>query len=316
MEKTKLGFVRFFNGYFKNLHKLILANILFAIPAAAFITLFVCISRFSGLNLSLIEFLPIIFCFPFYAGITVITRNIAREDKQVPVVKLYFKGLKDNFPRFLVHGIVYYVSFFLCYISIALYWRNAQINTFYFLPFGITILIAIAVLFISYNIPTMTVTFKLKMGTIYKNSALMSFGEIKNNFFATIGLFLLFLFVASVYLLIPDLLIRNIVGIALFALLVPSTASFIINFYIFKDMARMISSDGARSAGVKDDQKEEKEEEIYDFSQLDLDEKKDPEEYLFFGGKMVKRKALIKMRDAQEARENNEQKEVKKDKKA
>ncbi|MCR5653733.1 MAG: YesL family protein [Ruminococcus sp.] len=311
MEKTKLGFVRFFNGYFRNLHKLILTNILFAVPASIFVTLFYMISKLSGLNLSVIELLPIIFCFPFFAGVTVITRNIAREDKQVPVVKLYFKGLKENFLRFLVHGIIYYIAFFLCYISIALYWRNAQINNIYFLPFGITVLITTAVLFIAYNVPTMTVTFKLKMGTIYKNSALMSFGELKNNFFATIGLFLLFLFIASIYLVIPDLLIRNIFGIALFVILVPSTASYIINFYVFKDMARMISESGARSAGVKDDEKEEKEEEIYDFSQLDLDENKDMEEYLFFGGKMVKRKTLIKMRDAQEA--NNEQEKVKKD---
>ena len=302
LEKTKLGFVRFFNGYFKNLHKLILANILFAIPAAVFVTLFFMISKLSGLKLSLIELLPIIFCFPFFAGVTVITRNIAREDKQVPVVRLFFKGLKDNFSKFLVHGIVCYAAFFMCYISIALYWRNAQINNIYFLPFGIAVLITIAVMFIAYNVPTMTVTFKLRMGTIYKNSALMSFGELKNNIFATIGLFLLFLFVASIYLLIPDLLVRNIVGIALFALIVPSTASYIINFYVFKDMARMISAGGARSAGVKDDEKQEKEEEVYDFSHLDLDENKDMEEYLFFGGKMVKRGTLIKMRDTQKER--------------
>ena len=138
----------------------------------------------------------------------------------------------------------------------------------------------------------------------------MSFGELKNNFLTTIGLFLLFLFVASIYLLIPDLLIRNIVGITLTVLLVPSTASFIINFYTFEDMAKMISEDGGRSAGIRDEKdKKEKEEEIFDFSQLDLDEKKDPEEFLFFNGKMIKRKTLIKMRDEQEAGEKNEQKE-------
>lgn len=307
LEKTKYGFIRFFNGYFKNFHKLLLTNILFAVPAAAFISLFFAISKLSGLNLSLIELLPIIFCFPFFAGVTVITRNIARGDKEVPVVRLYFKGIKENFLRFLVHGIVFYISFFLCYISIALYWRNAQINNFYFVPFGVTVLITVAVLFISYNIPAMTVTFKLRMGTIYKNAALMSFGELKNNFFTTIGLFLLFLFVASIYLVIPDLLIRNIVGIALCALLVPSTASFIINFYTYKDMAKMISDDGGRSAGIKEEQKKD-EKEILDFSQLDLDEKKDMEEFLFFDGKMVKRGALIKMRDAQEA-ESEQKKE-------
>ena len=310
MEKTKLGFVRFFTGYFKYFFKLVLTNILFAVPAAIFVTLFHYINKLSGLNLSLIEFLPIIFCFPFLAGVTVITRNIAREDKQIPVVKLYFKGLRDNFLRFLVHGVICYAAFFLCYTSIALYWHNAQANNLYLLPFGVAVLITIAVLFIFYNVPTMTVTFNLKMRTIYKNSGLMSFGEIKNNFFATVGLFLLFLVMASIYFVIPDYLIRNIVTLTLFALIVPSTASYIINFYVFKDMARMISEGGARSAGVKDEEDNEKEEEIYDFSQLDLDPKKDGEEYLFFNGKMIKRKTLIKMRDDQEAGEKNEQEKV------
>ncbi len=311
LEKTKLGFIRFFTGYFKSFHKLLLTNILFAVPAAFFIALFRIINEMTKLNLLAIDLLAIIFCFPFLAGVTVITRNIAREDKQVPVVKLFFKGFKENLPRFIIHGIIYYIAFFLCYFSITLYWRLAQANTFFYLPFGVAILITVAVLFIAYNVPTMTVTFKLKMSTIYKNSGLMSFGEIKNNFFATVGLFLLFLVIASIYLVIPDFLIRNIVGIALCALIVPSTASYIINFYVFKDMARMISQDGARSAGIKekDENEKEKEEEIFDFSQLDLDENKDMEEYLFYGGKMIKRKTLIKMRDEQEANNKNEQKE-------
>lgn len=311
LEKTKLGFVRFFSGYFKNFHKLVLANILFAVPFAAFVSLFYCISKMSGLNLSLIELLPIIFCFPFLAGVTVITRNIAREDKDVPVVKLYFKGLRENFLRFLIHGVIYYISFFLCYISISLYWRLAQQNNIFFVPFGLTIFIAIAVLFIAYNVPVMTVTFNLKMGTIYKNCGLMSFGELKNNFFATIGLALLALFVVSFYMVIPEFWVRIGVTIALILLVVPATASYIINFYVYKDMALIISEGGARSAGIKDVESEEKEEEIFDFSQLDLDEKKDMDEFLFFGGKMVKRGTLIKMRDAQEA-ENEQAKKEKK----
>lgn len=312
LEKTKLGFVRFFNGYFKNLHKLILTNLLFAVPAAAFVALFYFLSQLAAPQFrSVVEYLPIIFCFPFFAGVTVVTRNIAREDKQVPVVKLYFKGLKENFFRFLVHGIVFYLAFFICYISIALYWRNCSINNIYFLPFGISVLIAVAMLFIAYNVPTMTVTFKLRMGTIYKNSALMSFGEFKNNLLATLGLFLLFLFVASIYLAIPDLLIRNIAGAVMLAVFVPATASYIINFYVFKNMAKMVSESGASSAGIKEEVKKDKEDEVLDFSELDLDPNKDMEEYLFFGGKMVKRGALIKMRDAQEAKGKNEQKEEK-----
>ncbi len=295
MEKTKLGFVRFFNGYFKSFHKLLAVNLLFSLPSAAIITLVILINTLSGLNNGFIAFLPIILCFPFLPGVVVVTRNLARGDESVPVLSLFFSALRENFLRFFVHGVVFYLAYFFCYSSIALYWNLGENNAFFYIPLGIVIMIAIAALFTAYNVPTMTVTFDLGMGTIYKNSFLMSFGEIKNNFFSTVGLALTFLVIATIYLAIPELLIRNIVVISIIALVVPATVFFIINFYCFKDMANMIAENGAVSAGIKAENEKQEEEEPLDFSTLDLDENKDDDEYLFFNGKMMKRKTLREM---------------------
>ena len=91
--------------------------------------------------------------------------------------------------------------------------------------------------------------------------------------------------------------------LAFIAVFVPSTVFFVINFYCFKDMATMISSTGAEDAGIRDENKKPEDDEPLDFSALDLDERKDDDEYLFFNGKMMKRKTLRKMKEEQEKKE-------------
>ena len=307
MEKAKLGITRFFTGYFKYFPKLLLANLLFAVPLVGFIALFYFINTATGLNNIFITLLPVIFVFPFFAGITVITRNIVREDESVPAVSLFFKGLKDNLKYFIVHGIVLYLAIFFCYSSITLYWRLSEQNGVFYVAFAVVVVIAVLMLFIFYNLPAMTVTFELSLKDIYRNSALMSFGELKNNFFATLGLFLLFIFCATVFLAAPNATVLVWIMLIVSVLIVPSTASYIMNFYVYKDMESVISNGQARNDEIqqkikaqqnKRDGIEEKEQ--LDFSGLDLDETKDLDEYLYFNGKMIKRGVLIKMRDEQE----------------
>ena len=236
MEKTKLGITRFFSGYFKNFHRIILANLLFSVPLVIFSVLFYFINTLTGLNLAFIAFAPIIFVFPFFSGLTLITRNIVTQQENINTVKLFFKGFKENCLYFFIHGIVLYLAIFLCYSSITLYWRLANENNgiFYF-AFGIAVVIAVAVLFIFYNVPVMTVTFDLSLKNVYKNSALMALGEFKNNFFTTLGLFLLFIFCATIFFTAPNAVVLVIIMLVLGVLIVPSTASYIMNFYVYKD---------------------------------------------------------------------------------
>ena len=298
MEKQKMGIARFFTGYLKNLHKILLTNILFAVPLAGFTALFFWLNSLLHPLFDMVLFLAVIFVYPFFAGVTAVTRNIAREDEDVRVIKTYFSAIRDNLKYFIVHGVVLYFAIFFSYASLTYYWKMAQSNSVFLGVFIVTAIIVLAAVFVFYSVPVMTVTFDLSLKDIYKNSFLMSFGELKNNLLASLGLFLLALFCATIFITVPSFTILLITMAVLALLVIPATASFIINFYIFKDMMTMIGEEAEPSD--TDDVISPSESVKLDFSSLDLDEKKDGEEYLFFNGKMIKRKVLKKMRDRQE----------------
>lgn len=293
-----MGIARFFTGYLKNLHKILLTNILFAVPLAGFTALFFWLNSLLHPLFDMVLFLAVIFVYPFFAGVTAVTRNIAREDEDVRVIKTYFSAIRDNLKYFIVHGVVLYFAIFFSYASLTYYWKMAQSNSVFLGVFIVTAIIVLAAVFVFYSVPVMTVTFDLSLKDIYKNSFLMSFGELKNNLLASLGLFLLALFCATIFITVPSFTILLITMAVLALLVIPTTASFIINFYIFKDMMTMIGEEAEPSD--TDDVISPSESVKLDFSSLDLDEKKDGEEYLFFNGKMIKRKVLIKMRDRQE----------------
>ncbi len=304
--ETKMRVVELLGRYFRNFHRILLTNILFAIPAAALFFGVYCLSAYGRINNILITFLPIIPLMPVFAGVTVVTRNIARDDENVPVFSCFFGGIKNNWKRFLLLGVMLYAAVVLCYSSFMLYWNMAQQNPIFYVPFGLVILISIALLFTFYNIPVMTVTYDLSFKDILKNSALMSFGEIKNNFFATIGVAITILVGATLFIMSNSpVMMLSLTG-TFAALILTATVSYVINYYVFKDMAVMITAEGSAPA-FPDDKDADKEPEKLDFSDLDLDSGKDGDEYLFFNGKMMKRSVLIKMRDEQENK--NEQKE-------
>ncbi len=293
-----MGIARFFTGYLKNLHKILLTNILFAVPLAGFTALFFWLNSLLHPLFDMVLFLAVIFVYPFFAGVTAVTRNIAREDEDVRVIKTYFSAIRDNLKYFIVHGVVLYFAIFFSYASLTYYWKMAQSNSVFLGVFIVTAIIVLAAVFVFYSVPVMTVTFDLSLKDIYKNSFLMSFGELKNNLLASLGLFLLALFCATIFITVPSFTILLITMAVLALLVIPATASFIINFYIFKDMMTMIGEEAEPSD--TDAVISPSESVKLDFSSLDLDEKKDGEEYLFFNGKMIKRKVLIKMRDRQE----------------
>ena len=308
MGKTKLGITRFFTGLFKNLHKLLFANLLFAVPFSVFTLGFYFLNTLTGWNLSFIYYLPVIFVFPFFSGITVITRKIVKEETDIPVFKIFINSFKENFSKFLVHGIVLYLAIFFCYTSITVYWKLALENGFFFFIFGICVVIAIILLFMFFNIPVMTVTFDLSLKNIYKNAFLMTFGELKNNFFSALGLFLLFIFCATVLFTATSATVLMILTVLLVVFIVPSVASYIMNFYVYKGMESIMINKNAKSEAIQDKIRQEQAKknnaqiakEILDFSNVDLDENKDGEEYLYFNGKMIKRRVLIEMKKKQE----------------
>lgn len=317
-ENAALPIARVFSNLFRGFPRLLLTNLLFAVPSAAFFSIFYTINWLTGINSLFILMLTVIPSFPFYAGVIQVTAHLSKGEENVSVFSNFIAGVKENFLRFLVHGAALYIALFFTISSVSLYFRMAQENSIFYVLMVFCVLIGIIFLFAFYYIPSMTVTFDLKMKSIYKNSLLMSFGEIKNNLIATFGLFLLIVVCTSVLVCCGgNALAITIVTVVLLFLFIPSVAAFIINSAIYEKMYVMIIDREAQSRAVdkrladkrgeladlkKKPSKQEIDEEL---KRLDIDSSADGDEYIYYNGKMVKRSVLIKLKkDANESEMN------------
>ena len=260
-----------------------------------------------------IYFLTVIPLFPFYAGVTQVTSHMVRGEENVDILPNFIGGIKENWLRFLVHGIVMYAAVFISYYSIVLYLGLGSKNGMFYVPLALCILIAVFFLFMFFYVSPMTVTFDISMKDIYKNSALMTFGELKHNLFAVFGILILFLVCATVLMcsFTPVLLIIFTIVLALF--IVPSILSFIINSAVYKNMYSMIVDRDSKSKTIDKKMEnrrkgqfcdDEEEPVVEDYSDLEIDESADGDEFIFYHGKMMKRSYLIKLKKEAEERKN------------
>ena len=165
-----------FSKLFRNFHRLMLTNLLFAVPIAAFTALFYWISQLLPVTeeqARLVLLLALIPIFPFYAGVVKVTIKIASGEEKTPVFRNFISGVRENFLRFLVHGAVLYVAVVFSYVSFNIYLKLISANAIFMGPLIITILIMLLLLFMFFYLPAMTVTFDIPMRYIYKKSFLM-----------------------------------------------------------------------------------------------------------------------------------------------
>ncbi len=317
-EKTSVSvaLTNFFASLFHNLPKLLLTNLLFAVPFAVFFAIFWIINRLCNLDSMFILFLTAIPLFPFYAGVTQVTSHMVRGEQDINVFDNFISGVKDNLVRFLVHGVIFYFAIFFSYYSIVLYGKMAAQSGIFYVPLVLCIFISVFFLFVFFYASPMTVTFDLSMKNIYKNSALMTFGELKHNVFAVFGLLILFLVCATVLFCCGTSVAVIIATIVISLFFVPSIMSFIINSAVYKGMYSIIVEKDKKSAGIDkkmenrrkgqffDDEDEDEPSIIDDFSGVEIDETKDGSEYIFYKGKMIQRSVLIKLKKEAQQKEN------------
>lgn len=315
-EKNMFALTNFFSSLFHNFPKLLLTNLLFAVPFAVFFGIFWLINTLTGINSNFILFLTAIPLFPFYAGVTLVTSHMVRGEKDINVFQTFVNGVKDNFVRFLIHGVFLYVAMFFSYYSIVMYVSFGNVNNVFYAFLAVCIVISLFFLFVFFYVPPMSVTFDISLKNTYKNSALMTFGEIKHNLLAVLGLVVLFLICATILLCCYTPLAIIIATIALALFIIPSLMSFIINSAVYKGMYSIITCKDKKSTVIDkkmenrkngqfyDDFEEEKPDIAKSFADLKIDENKDGDEYIFYNGKMIKRSLLVKLK--KEAEENKE----------
>ena len=315
-ERKRLKFEVLLERYFTNFHRILLTNLLFAVPSAVFFAAlyFLNTALFQGAVSTPLMLLVIIPLYPFYAGVVMVCRNIARGESDVPVVSSFLSAVKENFLHFLLHGVLIWLATEISFLSISLYISLASSGWFFDVLLFFCFIIALFMLYTAFYIPLMSLTYDLPLKYVYKNSFLMSFGEFKNNLFATIALAIVFGICFTATAFIGSEIALMITIAALWALFIPATCTFMIVFFIYDGMTAIIRdkeelsrelSDSIEKSMAQHKKREHMQSAEEDFSDIDVSKLKDTDDYIFHNGRMVKQSTLLRMIRKREAQEND-----------
>ncbi len=299
--------------YFSNFHRIMFTNLLFFVPLAVVFGISYLLHSFlEGTLYTVLSFLLIALVFPFYSGVVLVSRNLSRGDEDVNVFRNFIKGVKENFLKFLLYGVIFGFVTLFSYFSISIYAKLLSESWIFYVALFVCILIALAVLFIFFYVPVMTVTFDLSVKHILKNSFLMSFGEIKNNFFALVALAVVLAVCFTITALCTVAWLLILVTFLLLALVLPASCQFVVSFFVYDDMYGSIAQRDAKSKEIEEaiaiaKDKRNGKTVTEDYSDVDISSLKDTDDYIFYKGKMIKQSVLLKL--ALEQRENNTDKE-------
>ncbi len=260
----KKEFVRFFEIYVRKFWKLVTANLIY-----------------------LLFSLPIVTCGLADAGLTYITRNFARE-KFAFVWEDFVDTIKKNWKQALPIGIINLVITGILLFDI-LFFSSTGEGVTGVLMLAVIFFISLVFIFMRYYIPLLTITFKLSIKQIYKDSLLLAVAGMKRNFLITLVLAALY---GLAYALIN---INVVVGLVIVVLVVlflfPAFRSFLIQFCIFPVVKKHIIDpyyrehpeediEKRRGLNLETDSGEEEEEAIFE-DVVPEKEEKAPESSVF-----------------------------------
>lgn len=311
-ERKKFTFENLVSIYFRKFYKIIFTNLLFAVPTVAVGVILYFLTKPLGQIPSLaISMLTVVICYPLYAGVTLVTRNLGRGE-DVKVLESFFGGIADNYKKFLVHSIILYFILTIGIFSFTFYSRMAvALGGIMYVLLITMILIALWLMFTFYYVPLMTVTFDLSLKNIYKNSALMALGELKVNF-VTLFSVLIFTAICATPLIfsagnaVAVIVITAVMLIAVY----PASYSLVTGFFIQDTMMMMVTGRGDEVHDIKSTEEKLaklRNETKDDLENIDIEKVKNSrEEYIFHNGKMIKRTTILKMlKDKEKEKENN-----------
>ena len=290
-EPQKPAFFRFWTIFFRKWTKFAELNLIFILPVALAVALFFCINRFS--TLVWVCAIPVVILFPFWGGLTFVTRNYAREEHAF-VWSDFKDAVKENWKKLLVNGLITYAITVVLSYTVPFY-GSAVSNGgswFFYIPLAICIAIGTLFLFAQYYIPLMIVTFDLKLKQIYKNGFIFAIVGLWRNLLLTVILAVwIFLHVIAFLLVGWPLLVE----ILLLLFLDFSLVCFLINFTVYPLIEKMMikpyydkQNAAAEGTETKEQPALEKKEEFEDSGYEGEEDKSEPE-YVFVNGKLVKR---------------------------
>lgn len=242
---------------------------------------------------TILTFSPFILLGPVIAAIIKMMRDYVREEPGFFLQDLK-KAFKDNFKQSLVIAILQYVVIWVIIIAASFYYSLLDNGAFYTIGLGVTIFVALAVLVASYYVYMMTVTLKLKIREIIKNSFIFTMLCFLRNILLTVILAIWALFNAFLaYLAITsgNSLVYGLV-ICVFMVLTFGIAFYTIAFFTFPPIKKYILDP------YYEEHPEESSKSVLDKPNADEidynaeDVEKELPEFVYHNGKMVHRSAF------------------------
>lgn len=308
-EVPKAAPIRFFEIYFRKFGKLLQANLIFVLPTIAVVLLMGIIYLFVphlifmlSADAKALDFttnylvpLPLILLFPFMAGLTLITRNFAREEHAF-IWSDFWDAVKANWKYFLINGFLVYIVYFLLSFSIRYYYNRVAEETLFYVPFGFCVILALLFLIAQYYIPVMFITFDLKFGQVYKNALIFILAGFGRNLLVTAIL-------AVLVLLIP--LPTSPISMTIFLILTLfwlfSFVSYLVNFAVYPVIDRYMIQPYQQKVRAEKKNSDSNEKLTVPFTAASLPKKES--EYVYRNGRLIKRSDLSEDEEETETEE-------------
>ena len=212
----KKAFFVFFETFFRNFFKFFSINLIYILVSAPIIT--------HGMA---------------HAGITNVTRNIAR-DKHSFGLSDFFETIKKNWKQSLAVGIINTIVTVLICFAVWFYNESYKqtAQTLSFLGLVLSLSVAAVFAIMNFYIYTLMITFDFSIKTLYKNSWLFATLGIKHNLIITGTLAVIF--VLAYILLVLNFRIGLTIIIVVGAFIYPSFSAFLIQFNVFPEIKKYI----------------------------------------------------------------------------
>ncbi len=286
--KTRDGF---FKLYFANFKTMFLGNLFFSLPlllAGGVVYGMALLTKQSDNMWFLGLVIPLIY--PFFAGITQITKDVVKiHTKPVSAWLSFKKGLKNNAQYFVLYGILIYVTFIISYYSLIFYYKMALMDKIFYVPLFVAVLITLFLLFMTFSLPILTVTMKLELRYYFKNSALMAIGELPMNFYILITTCVLISACFTLSMMTPYPVLGISIMIFSFFLLLPTGISYCSVYRLYpkiEDVFDLTEKEKSKEFPLKpiavvptDD----------DGNPIDLNNNTTSDGYVFVNGMMIKK---------------------------
>ena len=216
----KKAFFVFFETYFRNFWRFITINLVYVLLS-----------------------LPIITTGMTSAGLTNVTRNIAR-DKHSFGLSDFFETIKKNFKQALAVGIINVIITSIIAFAVYIYYKSfigvETRSTFNLVGFAISIIVAIVFLMMQFYIYTLMITFDFSVKALYVNSFKFVVINLWRNLLCGIILLLVYSLYYVVFALSQGSALVFTIELIVAALTLPAFRFLIVQFFTFGSIKKYI----------------------------------------------------------------------------